>query len=93
MVLNFEEELIAVETDPHGRNINLCLPRDVCKPLLDDAVSGDFHGWVNSLLDAIFLLNWQFNSGDAPPSPGTEECGEEEDDDDDMECGEDTCKP
>ena len=42
----------------------------------------DDSGDVQPLLDALFLLLWAFTAGDAPPEPGTEDCGPDPTEDD-----------
>ena len=50
-----------------------------------DAADVDDNGAQFALLDALYLLNWGFAGGDAPPDPGPFECGIDPTDDD-LEC-------
>ena len=45
--------------------------------------NGDIDGdGVRDISDAVSLLNWLFQGGDAPPDPGAKECGPDPTDDD-----------
>ena len=45
-----------------------------------DAADADGNDSVSALVDALYLLNWEFNAGDEPPAPGTDDCGVDPDD-------------
>ena len=55
------------------------------EPPWADAADVDGNDQIFALVDALFLLEWGFLSGEAPPDPGPFECGLD-DSDDDIEC-------
>ncbi len=59
---------------------------DDADPPCMDAADVDGDNEVSALVDALALLEWVFQSGDAPPEPGTTSCGADDDDDIDVEC-------